>query len=71
MSGAETARRRVVQRRNGGAEMVLPLFLCREGIERSLEDPLQHHGKIIPLGFEGLNWPSSKAFLKACYWPHF
>ena len=26
MSGAETARRRVVQRRIGGAEMSLPLF---------------------------------------------
>ena len=27
MSGAETARRRVVQRRIGGAEMALPRFL--------------------------------------------
>ena len=27
MSGAKTARRLVVQRRNGGAEMALPLFL--------------------------------------------
>ena len=26
MSGAETARRRVVQRRNGGAEMALPPY---------------------------------------------